>query len=484
MLYCSYGTGITGAPDTGGWTAVNAGIDNNNAALRVHYKVAVSGDLGSNPGVSGSTSTAIIVFSGTHATDPVGANVNNSGNSSTITYSALTLEDTSGVSWVFTTAHHERPQSGFSTPTGMTERWDFTDGNPGFQGCHIGPVSSFTSRTSTVTRSQQWVSTSIEILASTGTTFNETPTDNEGLTDTIAVDQSLARTDNENLTDTAAIEQSLSRTDNLGLTDQTTVASDFPRSFTDNLGLTDSFTAFREVTRDFTDNLGLSDTFQVELTLTFNATDNLGLTDTIALQRFLDRLDTLDVTETVQLSFERALPVENIGITDVVSVAKDTAMSFTDALGVTDAIAMAFNWSRTDNLEITDSVAKEQSQTAQDNLGITDTIEVVIPLKVEPLDTMGLSDTVVVEEFEAPVKESFMSLVDDKREIAITYLVANLVDTEDNLRRLSIHDLAHKYWSHRASALDNQARSILDHMDTTNPDNDGWEWLTQIVAVP
>lgn len=227
------------------------------------------------------------------------------------------------------------------------------------------------------------------------------------------------------------------------------------------------------------DNVGITDS--VAKTFGRTRSDNVGVTDNIALARGLVRTDAVGVSDIFSKELHKSL-TESIGITDSFEALKARLQIASDAVGVTDTVSFNQGKGRTDSVEILDSVRFDWSNVKVDAVGITDSFSATIPVKVEPTDPVGIEDLVITELFQGHVKESFMSLVDDKREIAIAYLVAQTVDTEANLRRGSIHDLAHMYWSHKAGDFaDRMLRSIHDHMEDVNPELEGWDWLTNIV---
>lgn len=233
-----------------------------------------------------------------------------------------------------------------------------------------------------------------------------------------------------------------------------------------------------EFTESPVDNVGISDS--VAKTVGLGRIDNVGVTDNIAIQRGIVRTDPVGLTDTVHKSILKSI-TDSIGITDSVEVLKARLDIYTESIGVTDSVTFGRGKGFVDSMQIQDSIVIDRHNTIVDSVGITDYFSAVIPIKQNVTDNVGITDSFTADLFQGHVKESFMSLVDDKRELCIAYLVAQAVDTEANLRLLSIHDLAHMYWSHQAGDFAaRMLRSIHDHMEDVNPELEGWDWLTAI----
>ncbi len=172
--------------------------------------------------------------------------------------------------------------------------------------------------------------------------------------------------------------------------------------------------------------------------------------------------------------------LESIGITDSVAIERGRFQSITDTVGVSDLVQIERGLVRSDSVQITDTIILDQSYVKKDAVGITDYFSATIPIREEIADAVGITDSVVIEVTEGHVRESFMSLVDDKRELAIAYLLVESSYTETELRAMSIHDLAHKYWSHKSGDFEAPDLSIIDHLTDFDPGSDAWDWLNAI----
>lgn len=274
-----------------------------------------------------------------------------------------------------------------------------------------------------------------------------------------------------------ATDHDVTPADNMGLTDSFT--KEIHKTFFDPLNLTDDLTFEKELSRLFEDTVGITDLLAFEKARDLQMLDNLGLTDLMRFDQSKLFVDPMGLTDTVR--FDRSKLIEDtMGLTDSFAVSKGRLEIWQDTMGLTDSLNFTIGKTFTDSMQITDVLLKDQHKLFVDDVGITDSVFFLLPLTFNITDTMGLTDTLDWVEFEQHIKEPSVSLIDDKRELAIAFLLANTAYLEFDLRLLSIMDLAHKYWSFKAGQLDNQARSILDHMMTFDPTKDPWDWLTAI----
>ncbi len=296
------------------------------------------------------------------------------------------------------------------------------------------------------------ISVAIKPAASSGQTVNQT--DNVGITDTIEKTQAPVYTDSVGITETIEKTRGL--------------------DYTDSVGLTELISLTRGLS--YEDAVGILDEFTTQISQTVMATDDIGITETIEKILNKDWTDSVGITETIEMARQQ-LYENSVGITDEVNISVGKFQTAVEDVGITDTWTLARNLGPTDNVQITDTVEKTIGKTLTDNVGITDSFTVAITLTVDRTDNVGVTDSATIDLQVGPVVIP-LSLVDTKRDLAIAYLVANLVDTEVNLRRETIQDIAHAYWSHKAGDLDNQALSIMDHLRTNG--FEGWEWLTAI----
>jgi hypothetical protein len=290
-----------------------------------------------------------------------------------------------------------------TTPSG----WSFVETTNTNQGKALLSRNTFTTADTNVdatnitpSAGDEYASITVALLASTGgggTNFTESPSDTEGLTDSLAVEQGEGLTDPLGLTDTRAIDQDKAAADTLGLTDTVTAERLHPESVTDTLDLTDTVTATlgREVAP--ADTLGLTDSIETETIKAVAPSDTLDLTDTVASQATYQRAAT-----------------DDLGLTDSLTIAGDRTLEFTDPADLTDSLATEaiYNRAQTDNLGVTDSLTADvgklvaatdtlglsdswtfdRGQGAADTLGVTDSLS--FDLAIVIADDSGLTDTV------------------------------------------------------------------------------------------
>lgn len=129
-----------------GWTDIhNSGANTN--SHRLAYRVLQAGD--SSWTFTNATETIVHVYRGQQAATPIGASAaTGANNSTTVTYSALTLQVTDGTSWVAGFAGHRSTNTALETPpTGMVNRSNIVDATAEAAGHDTnGGVSSWSSQ--------------------------------------------------------------------------------------------------------------------------------------------------------------------------------------------------------------------------------------------------------------------------------------------------------------------------------------------------
>lgn len=119
LLLGAFRAGSNGAPGTPtGWTAENTGTGSSTSGA-VFSKVAGASEA--NPTSANATNLCVQAYQAT--TIAVGASANAYTATGDVDYPALTLEDTTGKSWVVGFGMHRRNDGAVNTaPTGMTNR--------------------------------------------------------------------------------------------------------------------------------------------------------------------------------------------------------------------------------------------------------------------------------------------------------------------------------------------------------------------------
>lgn len=166
MIGFGFRNNVTPPTTPTGWTLITT-VARSGASMDVSFRYKQSGDTSAQ--WTNATSSAIVAYSGCHATDPIGHFNTANANSGTVTIPSLTLEVTDGTAWAVSGYGH-RSTAQFPTPSGMTERLDINDGSAGQLGAsdtNTG-VASFAGTTIAADASANWVSVSIELIAAAG----------------------------------------------------------------------------------------------------------------------------------------------------------------------------------------------------------------------------------------------------------------------------------------------------------------------------
>lgn len=165
-----------------------------------------------------------------------------------------------------------------------------------------------------------------------GTTFNETPKDTEGLKDTLTPTQThgTSQADHEGLKDTLSNTQGMANAipDKESLKDTLSLAQTQPQSQADTLGLTDPVL--------------------VGLVLPFTVDANLeGLTDQVDITKILDPIvpeDTLDLQDSLGITQTLGeSSADTLGLSDSLEFFNPNEMHLLDALGATDNVLAALS---------------------------------------------------------------------------------------------------------------------------------------------
>lgn len=237
----------------------------------------------------------------------------------------------------------------------------------------------------TLPTGQTWCLLGVEVQAQSGASFTHTPTDNEGLTDTVTITQGRAPSDSEALTDTAVIDQGKAPSDTEALTDAATLAQ--TKGASDAEGLSDTLSVLRGP--GLSDNLGITDTTSV--TRGPGLSDPEGLTDSVVIASTKSIIDALGMTDTLTLEFSRSI-VDAAGTTDSMGVVVP-GQSLSDNEGLTDSgFALTSSGSTTDSAGLTDSltIAITYTVSLTDSAGTTDSMSLIRLLVIT--DDVGSSD--------------------------------------------------------------------------------------------
>lgn len=164
----STGAGSTIPSPPSGWTAWGSGHGPGDTTLRLAYRALQAADTTMGAWGNAPESVILIVLRGVELADPDGAIAPGSGNSSTVTYPALTLQKTNGSSVVLATGVHETATDMGSSPSGLTHVQIGDGGHHALKISAIG-VASWTAKSIGVNSANNWNTYSFEIRAASAT---------------------------------------------------------------------------------------------------------------------------------------------------------------------------------------------------------------------------------------------------------------------------------------------------------------------------
>jgi len=123
VLVYAFRSGSNSKPTIpGGWTNITAGVTANSAGSQVAYQFATGSSLVTGT-FTNATNCVFAVYNGVDPMTPIGASDVSTGASTTVTYPALPLVDTSGSSWVVGFGGHRSTNTTIEVaPSGMTNR--------------------------------------------------------------------------------------------------------------------------------------------------------------------------------------------------------------------------------------------------------------------------------------------------------------------------------------------------------------------------
>ena len=157
-----------------GWTTFTAGVTTNSSGSQAAYQV-VSGTSLVTGTFTNATNCVFIALRGVDNTTPIGGSAVSTGASSTVTYPALTMTDTSGSSWVLGLAGHRSTNTTIDTPpTGMTfGDSQITTGEVAVHYTASGVTSWSAVSPSVGGTSSGWGVYTVELLAAGGASVNK-----------------------------------------------------------------------------------------------------------------------------------------------------------------------------------------------------------------------------------------------------------------------------------------------------------------------
>lgn len=430
LLVCSLNasSGVITAPS--GWSAVLASTNATLSTSDVHaiwYKKWVSGDASPTVTctsgrlavlpvrVEGADGTTFIEIAATVTQQEVAGNTQEAPTvtSTASTTMCVTFNGRSATNGVFITWTPPGGTSEVGEAGGKSATQTNASASFNTSAITVGVASGTRTGTSSNTVTGGMGCSFVLKEAAGGSSFTQSPADNLGLTDTVALDQGEAPADTEGLTDVASLEQGEAPSEALGLTDVVLVEKTREQLAADNLGPTD--TVVLDHGEGVTDTEGLTDA--IALVRSQVAADAEGLTDTAALTQGEGLADSLALTDAAQTDLTEpgsVTPADNlgltdtgvaiahtltgtepVGLTDATVVERGTIQSPADTLGLTDALALAQGEGLADSEALTDVTAQTRGQVSVDSLGLTDSALVQLSgsTVLTPADNLGLTDS-------------------------------------------------------------------------------------------
>lgn len=313
-------------------------------------------------------------------------------------------------------------------------------------------------------------------------------TDNMSLTDsaTIALEKIRNITDVVGLSDNAILQIAYDRAflDSAGITDDVTRSAAYSRSFDDAVGLTDDYTVDKinmgtTFTVDFTDLVGIQDSIVKNLNYGLVYQDLVGLAETIYKLRGHTKQDSMNLTDLVNRGFPRS-DSDSMSMTDEFSITLNRGIVETDPVALSDTAAFEVGLGRTDDLVITDVIEmlKTMQRVIEDGVGLIDEATVTLPNAAAYTDNMNITDSATVTLILNTLKDPSHSIVDDRRLVVQGFFSM----TDDEVKVLTIGDLAYKYWSFLSQLSPVERQSLYDHFKTYAPD--GKHWIEDITEQP
>lgn len=417
----SSGTDPTVAWPSGFTEIVNTLYTNSgNMRLKVAWKRLTGADSGSYTMTWGTTqwnmAHCILITGGLASGNPVDATHTANANSSTIPTTTVTTTVAGDMLVTFSTVENSATQT--TVPTSFTEVQDHIYLHTSYR--IAGTAGSYSAASGVLSASTPTTAALVAIKpdAGGGTDYTQTPSDNEGLTDSAAFAIGAAAADTEPLTDAAAFAQGKATTESLGLTDSASVSFVLDRASSDSLGITDSISLATGLGVSAADNLGLTDS--TTLARSQAPSDGLGLTDAATLTRGVGQAstDNLGLTDATTVIIGQS-QADLVGLTDSVSIQASGAGSVTpsDTEGLTDSTALSRSQATADSEGLTDSILVEpvRLRSAADNLGLSDQVTLVV--------TRDLGDTITLSDA-AALTASFVRVLSETTDLTDTAQVA------------------------------------------------------------
>lgn len=248
---------------------------------------------------------------------------------------------------------------------------------------------------------------------------------------------------------------------------------------TDSVGLTDSATVARGIGRAHSDTVGITDSVTRAHHMSFTATDPVAISDVGHKQQSHTKNDVVNITDTMGFQYPRG-PQDSMGITDEFTIQLSKGITVTDNVAVTDVYIMDYGKGFTDDVIITDTLEfiKSMAREFNETFSLQEDVSVVMPSAAAYTDNVNITDTATVALILNTLKPDSLSIVDDRRIVVQEFFAMS----DDEVRVLTIGDLAYQYWSYLSQLTPTERQSLYDHFKTYAPD--GKNWIEDITEQP
>lgn len=234
-----------------------------------------------------------------------------------------------------------------------------------------------------------------------------------------------------------------------------------------------------EHTVNATDSTGLTDSATRAWTHKPVFTDVVGLAESIHKQRGHTKTDPVALSDTYGFQYPRSSG-DTMGLTDEIIIQLSKGVTITDPVAITDSVAFDYGKGFVDSVSMTDEIHIKHDVhiVVEESVGLSEDVSAAVPSENVYTDNAGLSDSATVQLILNTLKPDSLSIVDDRRLVVQGFFSMS----DDEVRVMTIGDLAYKYWSFLSQLTPAERESLYDHFKTYAPD--GKHWIEDITEQP
>ena len=258
------------------------------------------------------------------------------------------------------------------------------------------------------------------------------------------------------------------------------VGTEYTVDHSDSVALTDSYTNALTIGRELLDTVAITDTdFARAWAHKPEFTDPVAISEMIYKLRGHTKTDNVDITDLLGFQYPRG-PEDTMGITDEVIIQLSKGVTPTDTVAITDSVEFDYGKGVTDTVMLSDTVEfiKNMERVFEESVGLTEEVSVVLPNAAAYVDTVYITDSATVQLILNTLKPDSLSIVDDRRIVVQEFFSMG----DDEVKVMTIGDLAYKYWSYLSQLTPVERQSLYDHFKRYAPD--GKNWIEDITEQP